>query len=164
MNYNIENVNIKENLQIVNECEKIAQSNNYKNGGTLTFSNLISGCNYLIIAKNEKEIIGYLALKIYDVFENSIYIEQIAIKNEFKKQGVATNLIKFAINEFKDKFSIINAHVRITNDASNGLFKKLNFTKLNCDIDKMLNIGFSLNDIDKGNYYEFYLNKSKQII
>ena len=63
MNYNIESVNIKENLQIVNECEQIAQSNNYKNGGTLIFSNLISGCNYLIIAKNDKEIIGYLALK-----------------------------------------------------------------------------------------------------
>lgn len=155
--FEIKKIDISKEKDIVLICEKIAESHNVRNGGTLIFSNLIPDCDYLYVANIENKVIGYIALKIYDIFKDTIYVEQIAIASEYQRHKIASSLLQYVIDEFKDKYSIINAHVRVSNTASNNLFQKIGFKQRICDIDKMLKIGFSIDDIDKENYYEYDL-------
>ena len=51
----------------------------------------------ILIAINENEIVGYLAYEIKEKHYKKLYIDQIAVRNEFRKHGFG----KILINEVK---------------------------------------------------------------
>ncbi len=107
--------------------EKIVKQNLYINGGTLNFNNLTYSSDILIVCSKENELIGFnsLMLNRYD-----LYIIQIGIKNEHKKKGIGTQMMKIAIS-IAQQFNLkVSAHVRDYNIASQNMIKGLGFKKM----------------------------------
>ena len=104
----------------------IIEENLEKNGGILTSKRTIFNSDYLALAvetENEiREIIGFVATRNKD---GCVYINQAAIKKEYRKKGIAKTLISSIIKEHED--SDITADVRFHNAPSIALFKSLGF-------------------------------------
>ena len=69
------------NVNIIKQCNTIASTHHVKMG--VHFQNCADDSDYIICALINHEVVGFLCLKEYEVFKNSIYIEQIATKKEF---------------------------------------------------------------------------------
>ncbi len=137
-----------QNESIVNQCNFIAHKYNKKNGGILEFDNLASDSKYIICALKNNKVIGFLCLKEYEAFPNSIYVELIATDKEYLKLGIATDLINYSIDfGKKNKYKSIIANVKKTNQQSHNLFIKLKFSLFNMKEEEYLSLGFSYEQI-----------------
>lgn len=137
-----------QNESIVNQCNLIANKYNKRNGGILEFDNLASESKYIVCALKNNSVIGFLCLKEYDVFPNSIYVELIATDKDYLRLGIATDLLNYTIDfGKKNKYKSIIANVKKTNQQSRNLFIKLEFSLFNMKDEEYLNLGFNHNQI-----------------
>ena len=129
--------------------DNVVIENLVSNGGTLQVPNAVFYSNVLIIAHQDvllpNQIVGFIALNTRS--ESEIYINQIAVKNDHKKQGIGRGLVYELINYADNRD--ITCHVRVYNVASQALFKSCNFEK----VEKMSN---------DSNY--FFVHRSKKMI
>ena len=122
----------RENSKFKDYCyackENVVNENLYVNGGTLQVPDAVFYSNILIIACEEieesKTIVGFIALHEQG---DSIYVNQIGVKNIFKRQGIGKTLVektKLYANERN-----VACHVRSFNIASQRLFESCGFIK-----------------------------------
>ena len=79
------------------------------------------------VAKFNAEVIGYIGL--YCVLDEG-QITNVAVKKDFRKQGVAKMLFEYIKNEaIKRGIKIFTLEVRISNEPAINLYKKLGFKK-----------------------------------
>ena len=156
MNYTIK-IFKNSDLDIVRECNAIAESHHSKNGGILEFAAPADESDYILCAIKYKEIIGYLCLKEYEIFKDSIYIESIATKKGYLNQGIAKNLLAYAISKCKKKYKKIIANVKKKNNASNELFKSYFFKEFEMKKSDYIYLEFKEEQIDKNKAYELSL-------
>ena len=118
------------NFEIVEQCEKLSKDNNIANGGVLVFDDVVHLSDVLFCATKENKVVGFVCLKYYKCFKNSIYIEQIVVNKKFTRLGIGTKLINLSIEYAKShSLDAIYANCRKTNTASQTLFKKCGFIK-----------------------------------
>lgn len=85
--------------------------------------NKINDDNYLFLVSEEDKIIGFLfGFKSLNEFE----IEDVAVLKEYRRRKVASSLIDYIEEYFKD-IDIIYLEVREKNIAARNLYEKLNF-------------------------------------
>lgn len=106
--------------------ENIVLENLKNNGGTLNFTSLTYGSDYLVVAI-DGEIVGFNAL----IFEPTVgfYVNQIAVKNNYKQKGIGSTLIGMGMTLASNISLPICAHVRDYNIASQKMFEKCGFIK-----------------------------------
>ena len=80
--------------------------------------------DYLIVAYKKNAILGFILLKKE---MKNLRIDQILVKNSFKKKGVASALISYTNNHFLKKFNSIIAGTYKHNLAAKKMYKTLNF-------------------------------------
>ena len=77
------------------------------------------------IYEDEKEIIGYLGIQF---IHHDIEILGIGVLEEYRKKGVATELMDLLISYFEtSKYEKIILEVRESNTSAQSLYKKYNF-------------------------------------
>lgn len=137
-----------QNESIVNQCNVIANKYNKRYGGILEFDNLASDSKYIVCALRNNNVIGFLCLKEYDAFPNSIYVELIATDKDYLRLGIATDLLNYTIDfGKKNKYKSIIANVKKANQQSRNLFVKLKFSKFNMKEEEYLSLGFNRDQI-----------------
>ena len=136
--------------EIVNQCLEIATSLLIKNGGTLQYENAAKDSDVILTCELENEVVGYLALKKYDVFPNGLYIEQIAIKSEHQGLHIGKHLIEFA-KEYaqKEGYNELIANCKKTNNLSHKVFIESDFKEYDMSEEDYLSIGIEKSDIHK---------------
>lgn len=81
--------------------------------------------NKIIVCKDDDKVVGFIDFMI--TF-NSATISQIAVKNEYRKQGIATKLLsemeKCFPSDIKDIVENVTLEVRESNQAAINLYKK----------------------------------------
>ena len=81
--------------------------------------------NKIIVCKDDNKVVGFIDFMI--TF-NSATISQIAVKNEYRKQGIATKLLsemeKCFPSDIEDIVENITLEVRESNQAAINLYKK----------------------------------------
>ena len=110
------------------QCEDgIVQENLRKNGGTLNLCNLTYGSDFLILCLEDNVPIGFCSLVLLDTV--GLYVYQIAVKKEYQKKGIGSNLIKVT-KELAFNLGInISAHVKAYNTNSQKMFLRSDFIK-----------------------------------
>ena len=88
---------------------------------------LTSENSHFICAKLEDEVVGFAGLKIVlDVAD----IMNIAVKDDYRRQGIATLLLNTLLNYCKkNDIKTINLEVNEENFSAIALYKKLGFTE-----------------------------------
>ncbi|MCL1802783.1 MAG: ribosomal protein S18-alanine N-acetyltransferase [Eubacteriaceae bacterium] len=93
---------------------------------SLFINEIHSEGSFVLCAKASRKIIGYIcAMFAYD----EAHITNIAVRKAYRRAGVATSLIKAAI-EYAEKNSIIQSivlEVRVSNEAALALYEKSGF-------------------------------------
>lgn len=135
----------RENQNFEDYCSlcktNVVNENLQENGGTLQIPNAVYYSDLLIIAMKDNRVVGFIALNTSSRY--SVYINQIAIKNDHKRQGIGTALVTQTVDYAKDKD--ITCDIRSYNIASQELFKSCGFIKdENCSSER----------------YYFYKNKN----
>lgn len=123
MEYTLITNNASNFIKVCTECEAdVVRPNLRINGGTLNYSGLTYDSDFLILCTLDKKIIGFISI-IKD--DNMYYIYQIAVINDFKRKGIATELINH-IKELDNDATIV-AHARSYNEASKNMLLKNGF-------------------------------------
>ena len=105
----------------------IVPENLQKNGGTLLYEKIVYSSDVIILAYNEEEFVGFSSLIIYP--EECVYINQIAIKGAYKRQGIGTALVEKS-KEIGNASSLdVACHVRDFNVASKAMFAACGFIR-----------------------------------
>ncbi len=87
--------------------------------------------NYKVTLNNFNKVIGYyfdneiVGFLDYSVMYEKIEINYIFVINEYRKKGIAYNLIKYVIDNYD--FENITLEVNINNISAINLYKKLGF-------------------------------------
>lgn len=116
---------IKEDIININELGKLLHDNFEK---TYLLNDYILNNNYIILVNEENEINGFIILyKNIDYYE----LETIVIKNEFRNQGIGTNLLNYFIKNYCKKEDIIFLEVSVENKTAIKLYKKFDFEIIN---------------------------------
>lgn len=114
---------------ICNYCEEnITLENHVQNGGTLNYINLTYYSDILLVALSNNVPIAYNSLVVTK--DKTLYVYQIAVKKEYQRLGIGTELMKNAINIAQGLNMDLSAHVREYNIASKGMFESLGFKKI----------------------------------
>lgn len=80
------------------------------------------------VAANNKEILGYIiGVKGF----RKIIIASIAVKEDYRKKGIATKLTRHLIEKIRGKIKMIELQVRISNKEAISFYEKMDFT-YNC--------------------------------
>lgn len=150
-NYYEYNLVDDKNPSVIKECKKIALSLHTSRGGMLQYKNAVEDSDFIITAKNiDNRIIGYICLKKYNVLENSLYVEQIAVKKDYQDLGIGKHLLQEALKFAEDNdYDELIANCKKINKASINLFTKLQFIKYNMSIEIYEGIGIENNDVKK---------------
>ena len=128
LNYIIVNKDDKRFKNVCNYIEKhIVKENLRENGGTLNFTNLTYNSDYLIICTKRFVPIGFNSIIQFD---NNLYINQIGVKNKYKKQGIGTQMMQMVIDIATAADIAVSADVRDYNIASQKMFQSLGFEKI----------------------------------
>ena len=111
----------------------------------------------IITAKVQENIVGYICLKNYSIFDGDIYIEQIAVAEKYQRFGIGEQLFKNAINYAKiHGYGKMYANCRKINEISQSLLKKIGFIEFDMTEEQYLGIGFSPEHINDN--YAFLYN------
>lgn len=100
---NIFFVEVKTNLTEIkiNNINKIADKNSYKNGGKLFFAG-IQPFDYVCLAKTNENVIGFSFLKKSFMSKNDLYILQSAVDNNYANKGVSSAMYDYIYSHSKD--------------------------------------------------------------
>jgi len=87
------------------------------------------------VAKNGNEVVGYILCELFDGkqpnFPNSIFISELYVADEFRKQGVGRQLVELVLS---DKFSEKYTYLSITHDPESrfltDFYKSLGFEEV----------------------------------
>ena len=113
---------IDEMIEIMFPKEKPYNSNLFKEK---TLPILKEGLSYIYRINNE--LVGFIALTKQD--NNEILIRTLFVAEKYRRQGIATKLIKFSMYNariiYKDAY--FSLHVNVTNEKALNLYKKLGF-------------------------------------
>ena len=140
----------QDDKDIIKQCLEIASSLHERNGGMLQYENAASDSDIIFTSELDEEVVGYLALKKYDVLPNEIYIEQIAIKSDHQGLGIGKKLIQNAISYAKEAgFKTIIANCKKLNHLSHKVFLESHFEEFEMKEDIYLAIGIEKSDIPK---------------
>ncbi len=104
--------------------KNVIEENLVENGGTLHMPRLIFRSNAIIIATHNGRIVGCVAIGEAD---NEVVINQIAIKNDYKRKGIGKELINRIISYAGNRN--ISCHVYSFNLAFQMLFESVGFIK-----------------------------------
>lgn len=81
---------------------------------------------FMAITRDKEEYQGLVETTSYSAY----ILHRLAIKKEYRKEGIATKLFKYAEEMAKkNKVSLLKADTEIHNNKMNNLFKKLGFIK-----------------------------------
>lgn len=84
--------------------------------------------NVSLLALNKQEIVGFINLQLDEPNINECYINTIAVKSEFRKMGVGSQLISKVINyAVESSFKNIKIRTWSINTSGLALYKKLGF-------------------------------------
>lgn len=87
--------------------------------------------NKIIVCKDDNKVVGFIDFMI--TF-NSATISQIAVKNEYRKNGIATKLLsemeKCFPNDIEDIVENVTLEVRESNQAAINLYKKNGYEEM----------------------------------
>jgi len=108
----------KRNEELSKECEKL-EIESFPNGYRIVRRD----SDYVICAFNGDELIGFLSLNVDWYHNNDFYVSEIAVRKDYRKYGVGTEMLKLAIKH-SGEFDVLTAHVLKSNVASNALFNK----------------------------------------
>ena len=110
----------EEVLEIENECFIDPYSRE-----SLEYEFNVNPLNKIIVCKDDNKVVGFIDFMI--TF-NSATISQIAVKNEYRKQGIATMLLsemeKCFPSDIEDIVENVTLEVRESNQAAINLYKK----------------------------------------
>lgn len=110
--------------------QNITKENLNVNGGILHNSGITYDAKFLIIALNNNNIpIAYNSIK--QKVEDEYYISQIAVKEDYRRRKIGTNLVQLAIEIAKNDSKNVAAHALYYNDASVNMFESLGFSRSN---------------------------------
>ena len=138
------------NTDVVKQCLDIASSLSISRGGLIQYETAPQDSDIIIAATRNNIIAGYLCLKKYAIFNEGIYIEQIAIRKNEQRLGIGRKLISLAIKHAKENnIKEIYANVKKINVASLSLFKANGFVEFEMSKEQYNHIGIEDNDIDK---------------
>lgn len=116
---------VKENINEINALGKLLYDNFEK---TYLIENYLLEDNYIILVDKEKEIKGFMIVyKNIDCYE----LELIVVSEKCRKQGIATKLMNYFIDNFCQKDDIIFLEVSCENEKAIKLYKKFNFETIN---------------------------------
>ena len=122
---------IKEQAEFQNACavleENITKENLVVNGGTLNYNGLTYESDILLVAVSDEKPVGYVSLVLV---QDSLYVYQIAVKDEYKHKGIGTALVSKTIAIANNLGLGVQANIRDYNTYSKEMFTKLGFTKL----------------------------------
>ena len=107
-------------------ADNVIPENLKENGGTLMFKRVVFQSDTVIIACDNEDIVAFNALRTRP---EGLYINQIAVKNSHKRQGIGTELVELAKDYAKAKEMSVYCHVREYNVASQEMFKSCGFIK-----------------------------------
>ena len=135
----------KEDFEDYYELKKLECAENTKLMGELIevppklkedFLETISGKEEVILfAKNEK-VEGYIR---FSFFDNFVYIDDIFVKEELRKKGIASKLIEEIFKIAKEKkLEKVRLGVLINNQNAINLYKKLGFDFRRYEMEKEL--------------------------
>lgn len=112
---NLFSVEVKTDLteNEINNINKIADENSYKNGGKLFFIG-IQPFDYVCLAKVNENVIGFSFLEKSFMSKNDLYILQSAVDNNYASKGVSSAMYDYIYSHSKD-FDCITCGV-ISND------------------------------------------------
>ena len=106
--------------------ENVVMENLIESNGTLLIPNAVFYSNVLIIALTDNgTVVGCIALNTKPGME--VYINQIAVKNECKRNGIGRELVA-QTQEYANGRDII-CHIREFNTVSQSLFESCGFIK-----------------------------------
>lgn len=125
---------------------KIFKENYFENGGMLYSDDFLTNSDYIFIVKQNNKIIAYMAIsklteKELDrkfetymeepILENSILIKHLVVKKEYRRQKIATQLLKY-IKEYSSKNGIKSIYLWTTpdNTIALNLYEKHKFYKI----------------------------------
>lgn len=81
---------------------------------------------FIVIAKIDKKIVGYLDASFDKKFKKNIYIENVYVAKEFRRNGTATLLVDKFLDYWLGK---ANAIALLTSDKNKEIFEKIGFQK-----------------------------------
>lgn len=144
---------------IIGECNKIAEPLLARNGGILQYENAAADADVIITAKVSDKTVGYVGLKKYDILDDGIYIEQIAVSERYQGFGIGEQLMRQAIRYASlHGCARIYANCQKINEISQSLFRKLGFRQFDMSEEQYLGIGVAKEAIDR-NYAFVYIIK-----
>jgi predicted acetyltransferase len=79
----------------------------------------------IYLAIDKKRIVGYLSTEVKKQNkENVLFLDNLFVLKEYRKEGVSKNLVNIFLEENKSKFSIIKLH---SPKSLENFYKKFNF-------------------------------------
>ena len=130
------------NWVTVAACKEIVEPLLEKNGGILQYENAASDADVIITAKVSDKIVGYVGLKKYDILDDGIYVEQIAVSERYQGFGIGEGLMRQAMRYAKTSgYDRMYANCHKTNVPSQSLFTKLGFTQFDMTEEQYIGIG-----------------------
>lgn len=113
----------KEDINGVEALEKECFSSPWSENSLL--EELDNDTALFFVAKEENKVVGYIGA---NNISNEVFITNIAVTKEKRKQGVAKKLLSFLINSAKELGTeYITLEVRKSNFAAIGLYESFNF-------------------------------------
>jgi len=105
------------------------------------FYNFLENSKKLFLVVDEKDkMIGYLiATLLSNVWQKSVYLDDIFIKKRFRRKGIACNLMKELIKNTKQKnIKKIKLGVDVKNKKAIKFYKNLNFKTKYYELEKKI--------------------------
>ena len=116
---------VEADIKTINELGKLLY-NNFEN--TYKINEYLLNENYIILVNKDTNINGFLIVyKNIDYYE----LETIVTKKEYRKQGIATNLMNYFIKNYCKKNDTILLEVSCENENAINLYKKFEFEIIN---------------------------------
>lgn len=116
---------VKEDIKSIIELGKILYNNFEK---TYLIEEYINNDNYIILVNKNNLLNGFLIVyKNIDCYE----LEIIVVSNDYRNQGIATNLMNHFINNYCQKDDTIFLEVSCENLNAINLYKKFDFETIN---------------------------------
>ena len=137
--------------QSVKQCLNILDAQVYscKNKQNLLIS------NYIVCAKRNNEILGFIGVDDDKDFSGDLYISQVAVKSSEKGKGIEDNLLKFVKHHSKG-FMRVTCDIKRDNHNFINLYIKNGFQKIgNCDSLKSYRFAIKVDKIENNEYIQY---------
>ena len=85
--------------------------------------------DWICVAEVNRSIVAYLSIEVHREEENYIYLDDLSVYEQYRGNGIGTELIKTA-ERFAEEIgvSIITLHVEKSNESAFRLYKRLGYS------------------------------------